>query len=112
MPLLCLKGIELVIVVMKTRSSKYKVVGYQVMNCPICQHVHTIELREVVAETKFKGKVLQYMEQYCYCENVAGRFSEYMTKEQLQINQKRLDEAYEQNRGIVLDEAETQSHDI
>ena len=90
--------------IMKTRSSEYKVVGYQVINCPICQHVHTIELREAVAETKFKGKVLRYMEQYCYCENVVGRFSEFMTKGQLQLNQKRLDEAYEQNRGAVLDE--------
>jgi len=94
----------LVIVVMKTRSAEYRVVGYQVMNCPICRHTHTIELREAMAETKFKGKVLQYMEQYCYCENVVGRFSEFMTKEQLQINQKRLDEAYEQNRGAILDE--------
>lgn len=94
----------MVIAVMKTRSSEYMVVGYQVMNCPICQHTHTIEFREAMAETKFKGKMLQYMEQYCYCENVVGRFSEFMTKGQLQINQKRLDEAYEQNQGIVLDE--------
>lgn len=94
----------MVVAVMKTRSSEYMLVGYQVMNCPICRHTHTIELREATAETKFKGKVLRYMEQYCYCENVAGRFSEFMTKEQLQLNQKRLDDAYERNRGVVLDE--------
>lgn len=94
----------MVVAVMKTRSGEYILVGYQVMNCPICQHTHTIELREATAETKFKGKVLQYMEQYCYCENVAGRFSEFMTKGQLQLNQKRLDDAYEQNRGAILDE--------
>lgn len=94
----------MVIAIMKTRSSEFKVVGYQVTHCPVCQHTHAIELREAVAETKFKGKVLRYMEQYCYCENVVGRFSEFMTKRQLQLNQKRLDEAYEQNRGAILDE--------
>lgn len=74
-------------------SKEYKVVGHQVMECPVCQKTHKVEIREIIARRKYKGKVVEYQEQYCFCENVGARYSEYVTKAQLKENQKRLDEA-------------------
>ena len=75
-------------------SKEYKVVGHQVMECPVCQQTHKVEIREIMARTKYKGKVLEYVEQYCFCENVGNWCNEYVTKAQLKENQKRLDEAF------------------
>lgn len=77
----------------KGPSKEFKVVGYEVMECPVCQRTHKVEIREIMARTKYKGKVLEYVEQYCFCENVEACYSEYITKAQLIENQKRLDEA-------------------
>ena len=74
-------------------SKEYKVVGHQVMECPVCQKTHKVEIREIIARRKVKGKVLEYVEQYCFCENVGAWCNEYVTKAQLKENQKRLDEA-------------------
>ena len=74
-------------------SKEYKVVGHQVMECPVCQKTHKVEIREIMARRKVKGKVLEYLEQYCFCENVGAWCNEYVTKAQLKENQKRLDEA-------------------
>lgn len=46
-----------------------------------------------MARTKYKGKVVEYIERYCFCENAEVQYSEYVTKAQLKENQKRLDEA-------------------
>lgn len=78
----------------KGPSKEFKVVGYEVMECPVCQRTHKVEIREIMARTKYKGKVLEYVEQYCFCENVEACYSEYITKAQLIENQKRLDEAF------------------
>lgn len=77
----------------KGPSKEYKVVGYQVMECPVCQQTHKVEIREIIARRKYKGKVLEYVERYCFCENVGDWCNEYVTKAQLKENQKRLDEA-------------------
>lgn len=74
-------------------SKEYKVVGHQVMKCPVCQQTHKVEIREIMARRKVKGKVLEYVEQYCFCENVGDWCNEYVTKAQLKENQKHLDEA-------------------
>lgn len=81
----------------KGPSEKYKVVGHQVMECPVCQKTHKVEIREIIARRKYKGKVLEYVEQYCFCENVGDWCNEYVTKAQLKENQKRLDEALKKN---------------
>lgn len=78
----------------KGPSKEYKVVGHQVMECPVCQKTHKVEIREIMARTKYKGKVLEYLEQYCFCENVGAWCNEYVTKAQLKENQKHLDEAF------------------
>lgn len=78
----------------KGPSNEYKVVGHQVMECPICQKTHEVEIREIMARRKVKGKVLEYIEQYCFCENVGDWCNEYVTKLQLIENQKHLDEAF------------------
>lgn len=78
----------------KGPSEEYKVVGHQVMKCPVCQKTHKVEIREIMARRKVKGKVLEYVEQYCFCENVGDWCNEYVTKPQLIENQKRLDEAF------------------
>lgn len=75
-------------------SKEYKVIGHQVMECPVCQKIHKVEIREITARTKYKGKVLEYVEQYCFCENVGDWCNEYVTKPQLIENQKHLDEAF------------------
>ena len=75
-------------------SKEYKVVGHQVMECPVCQKTHKAEIREIMARRKVKGKVLEYLEQYCFCENVGAWCNEYVTKAQLKENQKHLDEAF------------------
>lgn len=76
----------------KGPSKEYKVVGYQVMECPVCQQTHKVEIREIFARRKYKGKVVEYIERYCFCENAEVQYSEYVTKLQLKENQKRLDE--------------------
>ena len=78
----------------KGPSNEFKVVGHQVMECPVCQQTHKVEIREIMARTKYKGKVLEYVEQYCFCENVGAWCNEYVTKAQLKENQKHLDEAF------------------
>lgn len=77
----------------KGPSKEFKVVGYEVMECPVCQRMHKVEIREISARTKYKGKVLEYVERYCFCENVGNWCNEYVTKAQLKENQKCLDEA-------------------
>lgn len=78
----------------KGPSNEFKVVGHQVMECPVCQQTHKVEIREIMARMKYKGKVLEYVERYCFCENVADWCNEYVTKALLKENQKRLDEAF------------------
>lgn len=75
-------------------SKEYKVVGHQVMECPVCQKTHKVEIREIIARRKYKGKVVEYIERYCFCENAEVQYSEYVTKLQLKENQKRLDETF------------------
>lgn len=76
----------------KGPSNEFKIVGYQVMECPVCQRTHKVEIREITARRKYKGKVVEYQEQYCFCENVGDWCNEYVTKAQLKENQKCLDE--------------------
>lgn len=84
----------------KGPSEEYKVVGHQVMKCPVCQKTHKVEIREIIARTKYKGKVLEYIEQYCFCGNVEACYCEYVTKPQLIENQKRLDKVYKEIKKI------------
>lgn len=78
----------------KGPSNEFKVVGYEVMECSVCQQTHKVEIREITARRKYKGKVVEYIEHYCFCENANTCYSEYVTKAQLKENQKRLDEAF------------------
>lgn len=78
----------------KGPSKEFKVVGYEVIKCPVCQQTHKVEIREIFARRKYKGKVLEYIERYCFCENAEVQYPEYVTKSQLKENQKRLDEAF------------------
>ena len=82
----------------KGPSNEYKVVGHQVMECPVCQKTHEVEIREIMARRKVKGKVLEYLEQYCFCENVGDWCNEYVTKPQLIENQKHLDEVLQKKK--------------
>ena len=88
----------------KSSSEEYKVVGYQLMECPACQQTHKVEIREIIARTKYKGKVLEYVEQYCFCENAGAWCNEYVTKPQLVENQKSLNKAYKEKKTLIRSE--------
>lgn len=77
-------------------DTDYSVVGTIVAHCPVCHKTHTIELREKESITPFRGKIIHYKKIYSYCENERGSYRDFMTLEQHQENQQRIEKRFDE----------------
>lgn len=76
-------------------------IGTYLIDCPICDEIHEVEVRERQASTVIKGEKVNYLEKVFYCCNADDDDCEFETGKLLNENLLRARNAYRKNHGLL-----------